>query len=300
MTDGAGRRRVVIISPELPHDHVPHAGGRYVGTLVDVLEARAHVVVLVPDVPVNREAEAAAGAPSHHVVTGRRTTRPAWLRGLFRALTLADRVRLRRDPASLPWVVAAGLVTTRPAVQALRSADVVDLQWSHLVRLEPLVRLLNRRARVIGTFHDVRSQRFRRAAAREGDPALRRPLARAARSEARVQARLVDRLDVSITFSDKDARELGDSPTSRRVTVVPPPLAHLHAPTRRRDPHPTAVFVGHLARPENDEAVTWLLDEVWPLVRQAVPDARLRVVGGGAAPTLVRRLAREPGVTGTG
>lgn len=300
MTDHTDRRRVVVISPELPHDRIPHAGGRYVGTLVDVLATRSDVVVLVPDTPVNREAEDAAGRPTHHVVIGRRTTRPPWLRGAFRALTLADRARERRDPASLPWVLVAGLLTTRPAVDALRTADVVDLQWSHLVRLEPLVRLLNRRARVIGTFHDVRTQRFRRAAAREGDPAVRRTLERAARSEARVQARLVARLDVAITFSEKDARELGDSATSRRVTVVPPPLADLDAPRRRRGPRPTVVFVGHLVRRENDEAVRWLLDEVWPLVRQGVPDVRLRVVGGGAAPDLARRLGAEPGVEATG
>ncbi|HET6968718.1 MAG TPA: glycosyltransferase family 4 protein, partial [Ornithinibacter sp.] len=64
--------------------------------------------------------------------------------------------------------------------------------------------------------------------------------------------------------------------------------------------HPTVVFVGHLARRENDEAVTWLLDEVWPLVRPAVPDVRLRVVGGGASRDLERRLAAEPGVEATG
>ncbi len=298
---GAGRRAlVVVVSPELPHDHVPHAGGRYLGTLVEVLEARADVVVLVPDAPVNREAEAGAGLPSRYVVAGRRATRPPWLRGAFRVLTLADRARLRRDPSSLPWVVVAGLVTTRPAVAALRAADVVDLQWSHLVRLERLVRLLNRRARVIGTFHDVRSQRFRRAAAREGDPDLRPALERASRSEARAQARLVDRLDVAITFSEKDAHELADAPTSDRVTVVPPPLADLLPPGRAPGPHPTAVFVGHLARPENADAVTWLLDEVWPRVRQAVPDVRLRVVGGGAGAALGRRLTAEPGVEATG
>ena len=201
-----------MVSPELPHDRVPHAGGRYVGTLVDVLEARADVVVLVPDAPVNREAEAEPGTPSRFVVTGRRATRPAWLRGVFRVLTVADRARLRRDPSGLPWVVAAGLLTTRPALDALRAADVVDLQYSQLVRLERLVRLLNRRARVVGTFHDVRSQRFRRAAALESDAGLRSALEHAARSEARAQARLVDRLDVAITFSEKDARELSEVP----------------------------------------------------------------------------------------
>lgn len=298
---GPGRRRlVVVVSPELPHDNVPHAGGRYVGTLVDVLAARADVVVIVPDAPVNREAEEEPGLPSRYVVTGRRATRPAWLRGVFRALTLVDRTRLRRDPSCLPWVVVAGIVTTRPAVEALRAADVVDLQWSHLVRLERLVRLLNRRTRVVGTFHDVRSQRFRRAAAREGDPRLRTALEHASRSEARAQVRLVDRLDAAITFSEKDAHELSASPASRAVTVVPPPLADPGPPRRDRRPHPTAVFVGHLARPENVDAVTWLLDEVWPLVRQAVPDALLRVVGGGAGSGLARRLAAEPGVEATG
>lgn len=42
---------------------------------------------------------------------------------------------------------------------------------------------------------------------------------------------------------------------------------------------PRAVFVGGFKHPPNRVALDWLLDEVWLLVRQAVPDARLELYG---------------------
>jgi glycosyltransferase involved in cell wall biosynthesis len=58
--------------------------------------------------------------------------------------------------------------------------------------------------------------------------------------------------------------------------------------------------VGYLARPENQDALTWLLDEVWPAVRDSVPDVVLRVVGGGVSDRLARRLELDPSVVATG
>lgn len=299
MRQPEGRPRVVVISPELPHRDVAHAGGRYVATLVETLEAGAEVLVLVPDTPVNRAAETSTGLP-RHLVVGRRSDRPPWLRPAFRALALVDAALQRRDPSRLATVFVAGLVTTARARHALRTADVVDLQWSATARLQPLVRLLNRRATVVATFHDVRTGRFLRAADREPDPDAARALRRAARAEARAQRRLLRGLDAVITFSDKDAVELAQGAPRNGILVVPPPLARLDAPVRARAARPTAVFVGHLARPENEDAVAWLLDDIWPRVSEVVPDAVLRVVGGGAGPGLARRLAQDPTVTAPG
>ncbi|MGQ7294798.1 glycosyltransferase [Quadrisphaera sp. KR29] len=56
---------------------------------------------------------------------------------------------------------------------------------------------------------------------------------------------------------------------------------------------PTAVFVGALDWEPNVEAVSYLLERVWPLVRARVPRARLAVVGRSPAPRLRAAHGRD-------
>jgi hypothetical protein len=53
------------------------------------------------------------------------------------------------------------------------------------------------------------------------------------------------------------------------------------------------LFMGALRYPPNRQGLDWLLQEVWPGVHAAVPEARLRVLGGEAATD----LAAPPGVS---
>ncbi|MFP4223917.1 MAG: TIGR03087 family PEP-CTERM/XrtA system glycosyltransferase [Phycisphaeraceae bacterium] len=58
---------------------------------------------------------------------------------------------------------------------------------------------------------------------------------------------------------------------------------------------PVAVFTGLLSYRPNAEACQWLVERVWPGVREKFPAARLRLVGRGAGPEL-EALAGVPGV----
>lgn len=60
------------------------------------------------------------------------------------------------------------------------------------------------------------------------------------------------------------------------------------------------LFVGALNRPQNVEAVRYLINRVWPLVRDRFPDAELRVVGGGMANEFRQELERVRGVAPVG
>lgn len=57
-----------------------------------------------------------------------------------------------------------------------------------------------------------------------------------------------------------------------------------------------ALLVGSLSYEPNIEALTWLLDDIWPRIAAAVPGARLRVVGRNPGTELRRRCAEAPGV----
>ncbi|MGE0813771.1 MAG: glycosyltransferase, partial [Vicinamibacterales bacterium] len=60
----------------------------------------------------------------------------------------------------------------------------------------------------------------------------------------------------------------------------------------------TVVFCGVMNYPPNESGALWLVREVWPLVLQRRPDARLEIVGSQPT-TAVRALAR-PGIVVTG
>jgi glycosyltransferase involved in cell wall biosynthesis len=63
---------------------------------------------------------------------------------------------------------------------------------------------------------------------------------------------------------------------------------------------PTASFIAALWRTENANAAAWLLEEVWPRVRLAVPRAELRLAGARPPEWLQTMASTVPGVTLTG
>jgi glycosyltransferase involved in cell wall biosynthesis len=56
------------------------------------------------------------------------------------------------------------------------------------------------------------------------------------------------------------------------------------------------VFVGGFAHRPNIDAVKYLVDEIWPLVRQRLPDAELQVVGSNVTPDIAALDAPRDGV----
>jgi glycosyltransferase involved in cell wall biosynthesis len=180
-----------------------------------------------------------------------------------------------------------------PSLRGLiRRAEVIDLQFSETIRLAPMMRRLNPSARLVGTFHDVQSQLFGREV--DGSPEDAAFWLAAADRARREEAKAVRRLDETLVFSAKDAHLLGDP---RNARIVRPPLARGDE-VRHRAPmgRPTICFVAHLARPENEQAVVWFLQEGWARVRAAIPEARWVIAGAGASAELVDRVSQSPGV----
>jgi glycosyltransferase involved in cell wall biosynthesis len=292
----ADSRRIVVVAPAAPHDPSPHAGGRYLLSVVRFAETLGPTTVLAANTPTSRAAATASGAPRDLHVVG--SLRPAAMtdRAVNRVVWFADSWARRVDPGlpSLPLML--GLVRRGPARDALVQADVVDLQWAECVRSARLVRRLNPRARVVGTYHDVLSQAFSRYPARTLRERIRRAFIR--HRAVRHERRAVRILDEVAVFSRTDADQIGAGPN---VRVIHPPLAtgrELKADSRQGPP--TVVFVADLTRPENDDGAMWLLSEIWPAVAEALPGARLRLVGRGASQRLESMVGELDSVVTTG
>lgn len=284
---------IVSFGLAVPYEGVPHAGGEYYLRHVQALVERGHeVVVIVPASPENdMTAALAPSALRVHVVQPLRLPvrdRIDWLRS--RALPIRPPVgfveAVRRDPV---------------VVDALRNADVVELQWTQIIAAYPALRpLVPATAVLVGVAHDVVSQGFARKADRSSlaQSVLRRFRAWQAR---RAESRLLNPMAAVLTFIDKDHDLLQRLGVLTRVEVVRPPIASVPDDSLPATRHgATVLLIGAFNRPENTGGAAWLLDEVWPLVLAQRPDARLEIVGAHPGPALQDRAATEPSVTVTG
>ncbi len=278
------RPDVVLISMYVGHEGVPHAGGRYLLELQGLLGAETGLTMMTLGNRLNHESAALPGVPDRLLLLGHEPGHSLFGKALNRLAVNSDARWRRRDPGapSLPFLL--GLLRSAEARAAIRDADVIDLQYSESIRLVGLLRRLNPRARITGTFHDVMSQSFSREP--QETPSTRRYWQAVARRSRRHEAAMVARLDEVLVFSEKDAALLGNPPH----TVVHPPLAAGIARAHEPATSPTVLVVSYLARDENNLAALWTLDHIWPKVLARRPDAVLRLVGGGVTDQLRRRV----------
>jgi len=96
----------------------------------------------------------------------------------------------------------------------------------------------------------------------------------------RDERRAVRSADVCLAAGQRDAATLS-SISGRKVLLVPNGVT---IPTSRNDRArlPTVVFSGTLDFPPNIEALRWFVREIWPLVRERIPEACLTIVGKNA------------------
>lgn len=115
-----------------------------------------------------------------------------------------------------------------------------------------------------------------------------------------LEPRLCRRYDLILAISEGDRELLDPFVSSERLLMVPltPEIDPRQEVAPALDDGPNLLFVGAMSRDHNIAGVSWFLDKVWPLVREAKPDARFVVVGSHPPETLKARA--EGGVTVTG
>ncbi|MGK5173599.1 glycosyltransferase [Geodermatophilus sp. CPCC 205761] len=196
------------------------------------------------------------------------------------------------------------LFADEEALDVVCRADRIELQWFDSVALAARLRRRLPHSTLVGVFHDVVSQGYartlstRRAGLRARSAALVRLLLAIL-----VERRAMRALDTAVVLSDKDRALLARRRGSSRVLVVSPPLDDDDMPSRPRTeplPAPEVLFVGALWRMENDDAARWLLRDIWPRIRRAVPAAHLTIAGHGPSDVLRQEAGRRDDVEVTG
>jgi glycosyltransferase involved in cell wall biosynthesis len=147
--------------------------------------------------------------------------------------------------------------------------------------------------RVVYDMVDAYSVRLGREAEVSGDARAR---AEAARYR-EVEARLARASDLVWCTSDEDRRALGPEVSGRPVEIIPT----IHTPHGRGlpfDERRDLLFVGNLHHRPNSDGVQHFMREIFPLVRETLPDVRLTIVGDNSSPEISAYASDSVRVTG--
>jgi glycosyltransferase involved in cell wall biosynthesis len=101
--------------------------------------------------------------------------------------------------------------------------------------------------------------------------------------------------------SADDERRLLNDVFGARTTVIPNAADVEHYQPRPTDPPPdgrTVVFFGHLSYIPNIDAVTHFMQEIWPRIAEAHPDARCKIIGGQPPASLLALAGPRVELTG--
>jgi len=167
--------------------------------------------------------------------------------------------------------------------------DIVHLEQLHLAWLAPALTRTMQQVPVVLRQQNVESQVLARLAALER-PARRLLLAREARRMAREEARACASVASVAAISERDAALLRALAPAADIRSILPAFA---APAARPqalqlDGEPPLVCLGSFDWPPGRDGGTWLVREVWPLLRQRCPGSVLHLAGPGSQ-TLARK-----------
>ena len=239
----------------------------------------------------------------------RRKVAEAHLRSVCTSVHICE-IPAKRSRAALAWTAAASLFGRQtfssrtywsPAVLrqlgSLAAAYDVDVIHVENTLLGGHVAHLGRAARVL-VHHNVESDLFLQRAASERNPARRAFLSLEASKMRGFERRMGSSFGVHIACSVADAERLSAIMGGARACVVPNgvDLEYFSPREARRSGNLGVVHVGGLNWPPNLQGASWLVEEVWPLVRRTLPNATLALVGRlGEAP--VSRWQSRDGIT---
>jgi sugar transferase (PEP-CTERM/EpsH1 system associated) len=200
-----------------------------------------------------------------------------------------------------PFIVSFfDLPEAHACVADLLAEEVFDVIHAETTYMAQFLPRRKRTARHVVGLQNVEWLRHRRGAERATGLFSRLIGRWEARKMRRWEARALCRADLVCTVSTPEAALVHSLAPRTRVCCVPNGVDTSEFTPRlnRESPQPHLVFVGTLSYPPNAEAVLHFCRHIMPLIRAAIPDVHLTVVGQQPPPE-VRALAGT-GITVTG
>ena len=203
--------------------------------------------------------------------------------------------RMRHLASALPVAVAtdysrAGRRTLEE--QLRRKPDLVVVDFPHAAVLAPPPYPC---PSVLFT-HNVEAEIFQRHAHAAGDPLRRAVWRNQAAKMARYEGKLLARFSAVVAVAERDREHFRKAYGAHNVSVIPTGVDLDHftyspTPGLAAGPSATVVFTGSMDWMANIDAIEYFMDQVWPAVARARPDAKFVIVGRNPPPALVERAA---------
>jgi len=193
----------------------------------------------------------------------------------LRARGLCQRIRHELDVRYLATMPLGVSTDERQAMLDL--ARQYDIVWVHNIRT----------ANVLGIYHwprsvididDLPSRLYRTSALSTGNFIRRLLDLRMSVLWRRREARLAQRFSILLVCSEDDRRYI----RGPRVRVLPNGFQRLTRVDRRPAWPPRIGFIGTFKYWPNVDGVHWFYTKAWPIIRQHLPDCRLRLIGEGS------------------
>jgi glycosyltransferase involved in cell wall biosynthesis len=187
-------------------------------------------------------------------------------------------------------------------VQRAHAETPFDVIWCEHSYLYPLVEELRRLmpgARTVCNAHNSERTYLGRRAHLADSWAARRWFCLESKMSRHWEARAVTSADLVITCSDVDRGHFAalDARGRARIWTVPNGVdCKYFSPVNDVESESIAVlFTGSAGYHPNDDAVTWLVNDIFPLIRNALPDCQLWVAGRNAETNWGRHRRQDRG-----
>jgi glycosyltransferase involved in cell wall biosynthesis len=272
--------KVLYITPFIPYEGIPHAGGYFLYKYLDELHNRGiSIHMLAPNSPENQEAIKKVPDWIHlQLAAIPKKTIPYKVKKLF---------KLINDPLNqLDHTIIQELLKEG----YLQQFDLIDLQYSPTL---PLIKIIKQRtnAPIVCLEHDVYTQYVKRTV-QDKEFSQRKLMALLGSMRVGKKEReYLNLCDQVFTFSEKDKTILTDMGITTPIDTFSPALELPNDPATVIE-NTDCLFVGAMDRPENYEGVRWFLSEIWEKVRREIPNAKF-IVAGSKPPEWLKKMKRE-------
>ena len=181
-----------------------------------------------------------------------------------------------------------------------RMFDSIQMEGVHLTQYLPVLRAFPHRPPVVCDWHNIESELMWRYSETIANVARRLYARRTAALIERMEDRILRECEAHTVCSEREKQKLLSRVPSANIHVIENGVDVAYhndaGQTCRRD---RIVFAGSMDYHANVDTAVYFAREIWPRVRERVPEARFTIVGRSPTPEVLA-LARQPGIEVTG